>query len=210
MMEPTQQAEKWNNPYTDEHGLPILPPPPPMKKNKWKIILICSMVLILISSNLISFAIGLSLSGKGKTADKPVSSASASTVVSTVLASPSVKIFQPSAPYSAHTIVSYFIANVTHTGASTATFNTNWNCCDYMPEGGAYIWCDSCADGPGPALNTGIATFASHIEAITDGNQLAGEGYGVIVVNDCLLSYDAPLNEFAMAYYKPAMLQVCI
>ncbi len=213
-MEPTKPASEYpynyavSNPYKDTvksdiYGIPILPPPPPVKRNWWKTVAIIEATIILCISLFFSYSI---IVQKVSGSDKINKAVSASTRQSMVLTSTS----QPIASYTALTLLKMFIANVNHTGASSAKVNDNWQCCTYVPTRGAYVWCDSCSDGPGAAYYVDIAVFSSDLQAVTDENELLNKGYGTNVVNNCLLSYDVELSgSYVTEQYIQIMRYVC-
>ena len=207
-MEPTQPGRPEylysyliSSPYedtvkTDGYGIPVAPPPPPVlpKRNWWKIVAIVEIAVILLVT---SFA-GYIVIQKVPTPKKV-------NVVST-----SVPTQQPVVSYTALTVLDAIIANVNRTGASSAKVNDNWQCCSYSPTRGAYIWCDSCSDGPGAAYYVDIAVFSSNFQALKDENELIGNGYSTDVVNNCLLSYDVELTgSYIIDQYIQVMRSVC-
>lgn len=207
-----------DNPYSyspyDLQNIP-LPPKPPHVQNKVAFALAVALVVLLVVIIMLlavsaSFATGKLTSTTGKGADnKP-------TVMPTAIRETVTKD-------TASVLMKAIISAGFNKDAADNYPYTDWTCCQYYPEGGAYAfydynWCPG--DGPGGCW-VHIAVFNSHIEAKADADTLnatdnsqGAYNMGVDTVDNCLLTYDPLVNpgddKPIITEYERVMSQVCV
>ena len=192
--EPTTPENPYSYSPYDLQSIPT-PPKPPHIKNKVVysmaaviVVLLVVIVMLLIALNYL--ATGKSIPTTGKDANtKP-------TITSTVTVQTTIKD-------SASVLMKDIISAGFNKDAKDNYLYTDWTCCQYYPEGGAYAfydytWCPG--DGPGGCW-VHIAAFNSHLEAKSDADTLnatensqGAYNMGVTTVDNCLLTYDPLVN----------------
>ena len=216
--EPTWPAS-YNNPYepnTPYPGAPPVPPPPPQAPKPGRTIVPLALVivalLILIGGALL-YIVVRATTQTTSTSPSPTSQVAptprptqpiiVTTVVTTVIVNGSQPQSTPlvQVPYRAQSIYNAF--NQAGIRMGTASWDNNWKCCTYYPEGNAIVWRDP------SGANVDIATFVSPGEANEDASQLAAQSFGTYTHNNCLLSFDTTLPSQAEENYIQVMNVVC-
>ena len=206
-IEPTQPARnpyELTNPYTSYSTLPDIPPPPPTKRNKYGLIWIGVIVLLvaLISLSFLGYTLyGHVHSNIGKTTlqtDLPTTRPTTSIEAPTPLPPTPTRVVA----YYANDIYNDFVAS--GYGGTDPKPDTKWSCCTYVPAGGAIYWTDNRS---GYVLD--IATFYTLQDAQSDANDLFHQGYYANVIHACLLSYDKNVPGSVISPYLQLMQQYC-
>jgi hypothetical protein len=190
-----------SNPY-DGAVSAILPPPPPKQRHAGLLVALVSLLCVVMILGGVIFGI---LLVNGQQQAKQAKQAKQATQVTQVTHPPTLApTAAPVRPVSAsaNDIYNDFTAN--GLGGTNRRDDKNWNCCTYIPEGGALVWTDSAS---GYALD--IATFKSTSEAAIDAGQLDSQNFASNVVQTCLLSYDKTVPAGIVSRYVQVMQTSC-
>ncbi|HEV2653894.1 MAG TPA: hypothetical protein VGT82_03010, partial [Ktedonobacteraceae bacterium] len=189
-----------SNPY-DGVVSRILPPPPPKQRHAGLLVALVSLLCVVMILGGVIFGI-LLVNGQQQAKQAIQQQVKQVTQVThpPTLAPTAAPVRPASA--SANDIYNDFTAN--GLGGTNLRDDKNWNCCTYIPEGGALVWTDSAS---GYALD--IATFKSTSEAAIDAGQLDSQNFASNVVQTCLLSYDKTVPAGVVSRYVQVMERSC-
>lgn len=209
--EPTEGVNY--NPYETLHNpylgnIPPLPPPPPTRERGTTalVIAIVSLLCLVFLLGGVLFVVLHSGVRQQFTTQQTIKLTPTPTlkpaIRPTLLDTTAVSTGNiPQAPYTARSIFNAFAqAGIT---MNNPHWDDNWKCCTYTPEGLAIIWTDP------TGYNVDIATFAKTQEMLVDASQLAAQGLGTYPLNNCLLSFDAPIPFQTISTYEQIMNNAC-
>jgi hypothetical protein len=215
MIEPTKPVNPYeNNPYekTVYGGIPDIPPPPPgMGKRKHKGVIIALVLLAILLLGGVG-AYGMYASGRqqlshAKVPTQRVTPTATQPAKPTLTTSPLYPIKTGfSAPVSATTVFNYMTCSdgPGQCVTSNSVGDQFWNCCKYVPEGGARTWMDDQSH-----TNVDVATFATPDEAALDVAGLRAQGFEINLVNACVLFYTKGVSPGELTAYMWKMQNIC-
>ena len=187
------------NPY--ERGVPTPPPPPKQRHTGLRVVSVSLLCVIMILGGVVFGIMMMRGQQQGSQVTPAATSVSKSAPTSAPTPIPTATAVHPVSS-SANDIYNDFSSNGL-SGVNVRSDN-NWNCCTYIPEGGALAWTDSVS---GYTLD--IATFKSTNEANVDARELDSQNFASNVVHTCLLSYDNTVPGSVLSRYVQLMQTYC-